>query len=72
MQRFLKTVTENVDLDNNMPKLIADWRKFIESELKKSEGVRPWGLGYSTPQGEVKYYIRRKGKWQWVTHETAH
>jgi hypothetical protein len=74
MQRFLRTVTHDVDLGNadSMDRLIRTWRTFVEAELSTAQGMRPWGLGYATPQGEVTYYIRRRGgEWKWVTREHA-
>ncbi len=74
MQRFLQSITHAVDLesDDSMSKLIGKWRKFIESERTRAEGVRPYGLGYATPKGEVTFFIRRRGEWKWITRESAH
>jgi hypothetical protein len=75
MQRFLGSVTQDVDLgsDGSMHQLVETWRAFVEAERGKAQGIRQRGLGYATPQGEVTYYTRtqRGREWKWVTRETA-
>lgn len=67
---FIGSINSRIDLSRkeDMTSLIQKWRLFVENQAKEKGSVRPYGLGYAAPSGEVTYYIRSKGKsWRWVT-----
>lgn len=70
MSRFLDKLPADLDLEDarSLANLIALWRQYTEALSQKGGLIAPLGLGYSTPDGTVAYYVRsKKGGWQWTT-----
>ncbi|HCB48831.1 MAG TPA: hypothetical protein DEP47_04750 [Chloroflexi bacterium] len=76
MARFLDKLSEDLLLEDpsDMEKVLKLEEAYVENlekegiKLRSEDGKKrtKWGLGYATPDGKVKYLVRKKGgKWIW-------
>jgi RHS repeat-associated protein len=76
MTKFLEKLPDDLVLEkeSDIKYVVNEWQKFVENY--KREGVKltsregeptePFGVGFSTPSGEVTYYTKDKsGRWRW-------
>jgi len=78
MKIFLSKLPSDLILEDptDMGRVLQLWESFVQNLEKEGIKLRsekwkkrnPWGLGYATPDGKVKYLRRnKKGKWIWRT-----
>ncbi|MCU0637213.1 MAG: DUF4157 domain-containing protein [Methanothrix sp.] len=68
IREFLQRLPKDLILERkeDMDIIINEWKAYIENLAKTSGAIRPYGLGYATPEGSINWYTQSNGKWFWA------